>query len=95
VGDQRPVLALEAGSMLLDKVVKIVVKVQCSSTAHLLNVQKRRKIMDGVTIALIVVALLIIPSSNKALNEKCKAEVEQGIAESVQECRRYYIKEKG
>lgn len=53
---------------------------------------KKEKIMDGVTIALIVVALLIIPSSNKALNEKCKAEVEQGIAESVQECRRYYTK---
>jgi len=48
--------------------------------------------MDGVTIALIVIALLIIPSDNKALNEKCKAEVEQGIAESVQECRRYYTK---
>jgi hypothetical protein len=91
VGDQRPVLALEAGSMLLDKVVKIVVKVQCSSTAHL-PCKEKEKIMDGVTIALIVVALLIIPSSNKALNEKCKAEVEQGIAESVQECRRYYTK---
>jgi hypothetical protein len=50
--------------------------------------------MDGVTIALIVVALLIMPSNNKALNEKCKAEVEQGIAESIQECRRYYIREK-
>lgn len=58
------------------------------------SLYNKEKIMDGVTIALIVVALLIIPSSNKALNEKCKAEVEQGIAESIQECRRYYIREK-
>lgn len=58
------------------------------------SLYNKERIMDGVTIALIVVALLIIPSSNKALNEKCKAEVEQGIAESVQECRRYYIREK-
>ena len=50
--------------------------------------------MDGVTIALIVVALLIIPSSNKKLNERCEVEVEQGIAESVRECRNYYINEK-
>ena len=50
--------------------------------------------MDGVTIALFVVALLIIPSSNKKLNERCEAEVEQGIAESVRECRNYYINEK-
>jgi hypothetical protein len=50
--------------------------------------------MDGVTIALIVVALLIIPSSNKKLNERCKQEVEDGIAASVQECRNYYINEK-
>jgi hypothetical protein len=50
--------------------------------------------MDGVTIALIIVAMLIIPSSNKKLNEKCEAEVEQGIASSMQECRNYYIREK-
>lgn len=79
--------------IVVDKAVKISVKVLAHPKPT--YYKHKERIMDGVTIALIVVALLIIPSSNKKLNERCKAEVEQGIAESVQECRRYYIKEKG
>jgi hypothetical protein len=50
--------------------------------------------MDGVTIALIIVALLVMPSSHKKLQEKCEAEVEAGVASSVRECREYWIEKR-
>ena len=78
--------------IVVDKAVKISVKVLAHPKPA--YYQHKERIMDGVTIALIVVALLIIPSSNKKLNERCEVEVEQGIAESVRECRNYYINEK-
>ena len=89
-------MCLLVGSQGLRIVVDKAVKIEAKVLAHPQPAayKHKEKIMDGVTIALIVVALLIIPSSNKKLNERCEAEVEQGIAESVRECRNYYINKK-
>jgi hypothetical protein len=38
--------------------------------------------------------IVLVGDSNRKLDEKCAQEVLDGIAESHQECRNYYIKEK-
>lgn len=47
----------------------------------------------GGLIAMIVVGVILVGDSNRKLNAKCEQEVLDNIAESVVECRRYYIKE--
>lgn len=48
----------------------------------------------GVLTAMILVGVILVGDSNRKLNALCDQEVKDGIAESVAECRRYYIKEK-
>ena len=45
-------------------------------------------------IAMIFVALMIMPGANKDFNEKCAKEVKEGTSSSIRECRQYYIKKK-
>lgn len=46
--------------------------------------------MPGIIIAMILVGTVLVKDSNRKLDEKCAEEVLNGIAESHQECRRYY-----
>jgi hypothetical protein len=48
----------------------------------------------GVLTAIVFVGIILVGDSNRELNAKCEQEVQDGIAESVKECRNYYIKEK-
>ena len=48
----------------------------------------------GVVLAMALVGFVLVSDSNRKLDEKCAQEVLDGIAESHQECRNYYIKEK-
>jgi len=48
----------------------------------------------GVLAAMVFVGIILVGDSNRKLNAKCEQEVLNNIAESVQECRNYYIKEK-
>jgi len=47
--------------------------------------------MPGMVIAMLVVGVILVKDDNRKLNEKCAQEVLDGIAESHQECRKYYI----
>ena len=47
--------------------------------------------MPGMVIAMILVGAVLVNDSNRKLNDKCAEEVLNGIAESHQECRDYYI----
>ena len=46
--------------------------------------------MPGIIIAMILVGTVLVKDSNRKLDERCAQEVLDGIAESHQECRRYY-----
>ena len=48
----------------------------------------------GVLTAMVLVGVILVSNSNRELDEKCAQEVLDGIAESHQECRNFYIKEK-
>lgn len=48
----------------------------------------------GMVLAMTLVGIVLVGDSNRKLDEKCAQEVLDGIAESHQECRNYYIKEK-
>lgn len=47
--------------------------------------------MPGMVIAMVLVGAILVKDSNRKLDEKCAQEVLDGIAESHQECRSYYI----
>jgi len=47
--------------------------------------------VPGIIIAMILVGTVLVKDGNRKLNEKCAQEVLDGIAESHQECRRYYM----
>ena len=46
--------------------------------------------MPGIVIAMMLIGTVLVNDSNRKLNEKCAQEVLDGVAESHQECRRYY-----
>ena len=46
--------------------------------------------MPGMVIAMVLVGAILVKDSNRKLDEKCAQEVLDGIAESHQECRKYY-----
>ena len=46
--------------------------------------------MHGIVIAMMLVGAVLVKDSNRKLDEKCAQEVLDGVAESHQECRRYY-----
>lgn len=50
--------------------------------------------MPGMVIAMLLVGAVLVKDGNRRLDEKCAQEVLDGIAESHQECRNYYIKKK-
>jgi len=60
-----------------------------SECEGLLKVTKEN-IMPGMVIAMILVGAILVKDSNRKLDEKCAQEVLDGIAESHQECRKYY-----
>ena len=45
----------------------------------------------GKSIVMILVGTVLVKDGNRKLDEKCAQEVLDGIAESHQECRRYYM----
>jgi hypothetical protein len=47
----------------------------------------------GGLLAMVFVGIILVGDSNRKLNAKCEQEVQDGIAESIHECRQYYIKE--
>jgi len=47
--------------------------------------------MPGIIIAMVIIGAVLVKDGNNKLNEKCAQEVLNGIAESHQECRRYYM----
>ena len=47
--------------------------------------------MPGIVIAMMLIGTVLVNDSNRKLNEKCAQEVLDGVAESHQECRRYYM----
>ena len=47
--------------------------------------------MPGMVIAMLLVGAVLVKDGNRKLDEKCAQEVLDGIAESHQECRNYYI----
>ena len=48
----------------------------------------------GMVLAMALVGIVLVGDNNRKLDEKCAQEVIDGIAESHQECRNYYIQEK-
>lgn len=48
----------------------------------------------GVLAAMVFAGIILVGDSNRKLNAKCEQEVQDSIAESIAECRNYYIKEK-
>ena len=46
--------------------------------------------MPGIVIAMILIGTVLVKDSNRKLDERCAQEVLDGVAESHQECRRYY-----
>ena len=50
--------------------------------------------MPGMVIAMLLVGAVLVKDGNRRLDEKCAQEVLDGIAESHQECRNYYIQKK-
>jgi hypothetical protein len=48
----------------------------------------------GVVVAMTLVGILLVGDSNRKLDELCAQEVLDGVSESVQECRNWYVKEK-
>lgn len=61
-----------------------------SECEGLLKVTKENQ-MPGMVIAMVLVGAILVKDSNRKLDEKCAQEVLDGIAESHQECRSYYI----
>ncbi len=47
--------------------------------------------MPGIVIAMMLIGTVLVNDGNRKLNEKCAQEVLDGVAESHQECRRYYM----
>jgi len=47
--------------------------------------------MPGIVIAMMLVGAVLVKDSNRKLDERCAQEVLDGVAESHQECRRYYM----
>ena len=55
---------------------------------------KRGSNKSGMVIAMLLIGAVLVKDGNRRLDEKCAQEVLDGIAESHQECRNYYIQKK-